>query len=311
MLFNYSNDLLRGFIDKDGLDSLFAIFKLPILPITYNNEFHSVISCFKNIPLNLAQTFLTKVLSALDLQLKKLENFIGPLNTAKDFACITPENHDPFMHVLTALDSFVDMTRLVSQNSTGISNLIPDLCKSLEKLSHFMRLLIAEQARLSPFSTENDRKTPKFNMPIDISDIENANLKSYDENFYFTCQLSVRRLFRYATRISVAKGRVSIHEEAGLKISKTMGDVLADLIKLLNLDEPSQAKAYYFCLQLSDILKILLHDQGSSPSTILSFSQAGGTDHLIKFLIQLKDVSLSLYNQTDLPYDLVNSIQIL
>jgi len=55
----------------------------------------------------------------------------------------------------------------------------------------------------------------------------------------------------------------------------------------------------------------LLHEQGSSPSTLWAFSQAGGLDNIFKFVYQLKEISFKLYREEKLPYDLVNSLQIL
>ncbi|CAG9335559.1 unnamed protein product [Blepharisma stoltei] len=311
MLFNYSTDLIRGFLDNGGLEEFLGLFRLPILPLTYSNEFHTVLTCFKSIPVNLTPIVLGKVLEALNQQLGKMEDIIGDLKTLSDISHVTDDLKTQFMFILTATDSYVEMTRLVLQYGTGVTNNINELCNTLNRLSYYMRLLIAEQARLSAFSKSNEKFTNKFNMLIDIQNIENAEMKSYEENFYFTCQLSVRRLFRFATRIPSTRGRQSVSEEVGVKISRVMGDILADLTSLLNLNNTDQAQAYYFCLQFSDILKILLHEQGSSPSTLWAFSQAGGLENIFKFVYQLKEISFKLYREEKLPYDLVNSLQIL
>ncbi len=50
-----------------------------------------------------------------------------------------------------------------------------------------LRVLIREQARLSQFSSATDKMTSTFNMPIDVKDIENVELKSFDENSLFSC----------------------------------------------------------------------------------------------------------------------------
>jgi HECT-domain (ubiquitin-transferase)/Domain of Unknown Function (DUF913)/Ubiquitin binding region len=309
MLFNFSGDLIRGFIEKGGLEGFLNIFKLPVLPLTYSNEFHGVVACFKSIPQDLTGLVLGKILEILNQQLDYLEIHIGGLPNVYDLAHVTETIQ--LMHLLTATDSFVEMVRLVLQSGAGTGGNIDMLCSTLHRLSDYMRILIAEQARISPFSKPNDHTTVIFNQPIDIHDIENASLKSYEENFYFTCQLSVRKLYRFATRMTCARGRQAISEDSGIKISNTMGNILAKLIKIINLDKPNQSRAYYFCLQLSDILKILLQDQGSNPATILTFSIAGGTDHIYNFLVQLRKISKSLFNADEKPYDLVNSLQIL
>ena len=308
MIFNFSNELIRGFLDSGGIDSFLALFKLPILPLTYSNEYHSVLSCFKSVPVNLTPLVLTKVLEALNQQLAILEDITGQ---AQDFSQVPQDLHERLLHILTSTDSFVEMTRLVLQYGTGISQNVEELCATLAHLPGYMKLLIADQARLSSFSKPSTKTAQNFNIPIDIQDIENAELKTFEENFYFTCQLSVRRLFRFATRMAGGRGRQGLKEEEGVKVSRTMGEVLTELIKVVKLENFDQAKAYHFCLQLSDILKILLHEQGCSLATIYCFSQAGGLQHLLEFITQLKDLSFEYCSRKDLPYDFVNSLQIL
>ena len=309
ILFGFSEKLVMGFIEKGGLEGFLNIFKLPIPPLTYSNEFHGVASCFKYIPLTLTGLVFSKILEFLNRQLTSLEDYTGRLVDLENFAHITstPE----LLHLLTATDSYVEMLRLILQYGTGTAAYIDLLCSTLQRLADYMRILIAEQARVSPFSKANERVTKTFNQPIDISDIENAGLKSFEENFYFTCQLSVRKLYRFAARMTCARGRQAISEEAGIKMSKNMGNILTYLIKIISIEVPEQSKAYYFCLQLSDILKILLQDQVSNPATILTFYQSGGTDHIYSFLVQLRHISQNLLNSEEKPYDLVNSLQIL
>lgn len=306
-LLGFSPELVKGFIEQGGLDGFLSIFKMPVQPLTFNNEFHGFAACVKSIPSSLTVQVLSKVLDYLSNQLDAVENYIGPLESLADFSQATDTK--TLTHLLTGTDSFIELVRFLIQNG-GASN-IELLCTLLYRLSHYMRILIAEQARLSPFSKANTHTTKNFNQPIDIKEIENVALKSFEENFYFTCQLTVRKLYRFTTRMSSARGRLAITEDSGIKISKTMGGILAYLIKLINLDNPDQYKAYYYCLQLSDILKILLQDQNSNPATLYTFYLEGGTEHVYKFLLQLREISKSLINDEEKSYDLVNSMQIL
>ena len=107
------------------------------------------------------------------------------------------------------------------------------------------------------------------------------------------------------------RGRQASNEEAGLAISKTIGDIFTQNIKVLVLDEVTPNKVYHLAMQLSDIMKILLYEQGSTPATVLTFSLAGGTDHFGNFLVQLKQVSFEVSKNENLSYHLVNGLQIL
>src|SRR5262249_28293384 len=157
MLFNYSSELIKGFLDRGGLDAFLGLFRLPILPLTYSNEFHSVVACFKSVPANLAHLVLTKVLETLNQQLVRLEDIIGPLRSTADFSHIQEDVKTQFLHILTATDSYIEMTRLVLQTSTNVVSSAAEICSTLLNLGQYMRLLISEQARLSSFSKENEK----------------------------------------------------------------------------------------------------------------------------------------------------------
>ena len=46
-LFSFSNDLVKTFMDKGGLDLFLSIFKLPILPLNYSNDYNTILNCLK------------------------------------------------------------------------------------------------------------------------------------------------------------------------------------------------------------------------------------------------------------------------
>ena len=164
------------------------------------------------------------------------------------------------------------MLRLILQYGTGTAAYIDLLCSTLQRLADYMRILIAEQARVSPFSKANERVTKTSTSLLISATSRTQGLRALRRTSYFTCQLSVRKLYRFAARMTCARGRQAISEEAN-KMSKNMGNILTYLIKIISIEVPEQSKAYYFCLQLSDILKILLQDQVSNPATILTFYQ--------------------------------------
>ena len=307
MIFNYSADVIRGFLDSGGLDNFLAVFKLPIMPLTYRNEFHSVLTCFKSIPMNLTPLVLSKVLETLSQQLVELQEVTGCFTESRDFSQVPEDSRNNLLHKLTATDSFVDMTRLVIQYGTGVHN-VDELCQTFVKLAEYNRVLIAEQARISSFSKPNDKKTKEFNIPTDIQDIENPDLKTFEENFYFTCQLSVRRLLRFAIKLPSAKSGQNLSDEECTKVSNTVGKILNDMLQVMDLQNIDQGRAYHLCLHFSEILKMLMY---SFPPTILAFSNQGGLESIKNFLMALKELSFQLHKEQELPYDLVNCLQIL
>jgi hypothetical protein len=64
-LFSFSSELFKTFMDKGGIDLFLRIFRLPILPINYNNDYNTILGCLRNIPNAHGQIFLQKVLEAL------------------------------------------------------------------------------------------------------------------------------------------------------------------------------------------------------------------------------------------------------
>ena len=309
--FNFTADLIKGFVNRGGLDYLLEIFKLPVLPRYFNNEYYSLTACFKSLPVNLTSHVLIKVMQALNQQLTRLQDITGAFPTIKDFSAVPESFHSPLMHTLTEGDCYLEIIRVILQNWVGISNNYKDFSELLEKLAMLLRLLIAEQARLLCSSKLKDQPCLNFNIPIDISVIENTENKSYEENLFFCCQLTIRRVFRLAMKIPNSRGRQASNEEAGIAISKVMGEIFTQNIMVLNLDDVSYLKAYHLAMQLSDIMKILLYEQGSTPATVLTFSLAGGTEHFSNFLVQLKKVSFEVSKGKEFSYHLVNGLQIL
>ena len=112
-------------------------------------------------------------------------------------------------------------------------------------------------------------------------------------------------------KIPNSRGRHSSNEEAGLAISRAIGGIFTQSMKSLTFDDISYNRAYYLVMQLSDIMKILLYEQGSTPAIVLTFSLAGGTEFFSNFLLSLKNVSLMVKSSQELDYHLVNGLQIL
>ena len=309
--FGSSTELTKGFINRGGVDYLLEVFKLPILPKPLSYEFYPLTVCFKFFPLNLSSNVLPKIIHAIYLQLQNLQEITGPISEIRDFSAVPVEKTTQLMHCLTEGDCYLEIIRVLLQNWAGVANNYKVFSELLEKEAALLKILIAEQARILCTTRIEDKSCSKFNENIDLSVLQNSEAKSLEENMYFGCQLTIRKVFRLAMKIPNSRGRLSSSEEAGLAVSRTVGDIFAQTLKELNFDELNYNRAYHLALQLSDIMKILLYDQGSTAATFLSFSLAGGTDAFSNFLLQLKSVSLQVSRSSEMSFHLVNGLQIL
>jgi hypothetical protein len=310
IMFNSSSDLMRGFIDKGGIDSFLAIFKNPMRPLTHSNEYHLILNSFKSFPGTQTPGVITKVLTCLEMKLSQFEFLVGGMGV-RDLSHFPAERNEEMILCLTSLDSFVEMVGLILKFGNASIIGAEQLVAEVPRLAQYMRILIAEQARLSAFSKDSDKTVEEFNVHADFRDIENPDLNSFEENFYFTCQLSVRKLLRQITRYGTGQRRQPSNEDNILALSKAISRALASLASELNLPEPKTDRAYYLSLLLADIVKILLHEQ-SSCLYVYAFVEGGGTDHFGSFLQQLMAVSQELsQRQPPLSFNLVNAVQIL
>ena len=317
VLFNFSADLFRIFIEKDGFESFLSILMLPILPQTFNNEFHGVLHLFKSFQgTSQSSPILTRVLDCIEDQLQLLERMIGPLSHTKDMRDVKDcalfpgmNSHDQLIVVLTRVDSLVDLARQLICLAGVLGDSAPQLSSTLHRLGELVRILICEQARLAP-TPKPDKFAPEFNMPIDIKDIENPEVKSFDENFYFTCQLSIRKLFRGVTRLGQLRNRQAYTEDTAETLAAAMGTVLSRLVSELDLTNLEANQAYYYSLLLSDVVKVLVNDQAPN-LVMLAFYRCEGLQKTMDFLVDLKHLSFSLQQQEKLQFDLVNCLQIL
>lgn len=94
---------------------------------------------------------------------------------------------------------------------------------------------------MSQFSKIGSKTIEKFNSAIDINDIENPELKTFEENFYFTCQLSIRKLLRLFAKFPGSRNRYGAQTsvEDGTAIACSIATVLNGLADELNLTEGS------------------------------------------------------------------------
>ena len=309
-IFTTNPDLLKTFISKGGFDKLLDIFKLPVIPKYSNNEFYSLTACLKSLPSVLINSVLAKVIEKVRSYYTRLEDLSGPLSSIEDFGQVKDDNRTGLIHLLTEGDCYLEIIRVILHNWVGISNNHKDFSELLIKLALLLKVLIAEQARLLCSEDWSSLQTTKFNSSFDISVLENQESKTTEENLLFCYQLTIRRIFRLAMKIPNRSRQVA-QEEAMISVCNTLGSVFTDSMKVLSLAQMTEQRVYYLCLQLSDIMKVLLHEQGSSPAIVLTFHNQGGTDIFTKFLIELKEKSFELAKCEKLSQHLVNGLQIL
>ncbi|OMJ87502.1 hypothetical protein SteCoe_10754 [Stentor coeruleus] len=313
--FSTNTDIMKEFILRGGLDGIIESFRLPILPRSFNNEFYSLTSCFKALPSSLLSQVVTKILESLKSQSQRLQDITGPLGTIKNFSSVPESSQPALLHILTEGDCYLEIIRVILQNWVGIANNYKDFADLLQQLAVLLKVLISEQSRLLCSEKMLDKPCEKFNISIDLSIIENPDLKSFEENLYFSYQLTIRRVFRLAMRIP-SRTRQAAQEEAALFITKTLGIIFTQLTEeSLNLITENTLltyqTAYHLALKISNIMRILLHEQSATSVTILSFYQSGGIETFSKFLIELKKISFQIFEQGNYNYHLVNALQIL
>ncbi|OMJ79080.1 hypothetical protein SteCoe_20987 [Stentor coeruleus] len=314
-IFSTNTEIIRGFILRGGLDHTLEAFRLPILPRSFNNEFYPLTSCFKALPSGLSGQVIAKIIESLKSQSQRLQDITGPLGIIKDFSSVPESSKTGLFHILTEGDCYLEIIRVILQNWAGIANNYKDFADLLQQLSVLLRVLISEQSRLLCSEKMVDKCCEKFNISIDLSIIENPDIKSFEENLYFSCQLTIRRIFRLAMRIP-SRTRQIAQEEAALAISKSLGMIFTKLIEesfelITNKTFLTYPTAYHLALQISNIMRILLHEQSTTSVMILSFYQSGGVEIFSKFLIELKNTSFQVFDQGNFSYHLVNALQIL
>lgn len=308
--FSTNAELLKRFIQRGGFDKLLEVFRLPAIPKYFNNEFYSLTACFKSLPSMLMGQVLGKVIESIRSYYQRLEDVTGTLAVIQDFSGVEEGAKQGLLHLLTEGDCYLEIIRVILHNWVGIFSNHRDFSELLGKLSHLLRVLISEQARLLCQGKLKDQPCESLNINFDITVIENQDLKSFEENLYFCYQLTIRRIFRLAMKVP-NRTRQPSQEEAVLSICKTLGQIFTENLKVLNLENLNEQKVYHLCLQLSDIMKVLLYEQGSSPAIVLTFHIQGGTEIFTNFLIELKRISFELNANKQFSYHLANGLQIL
>ena len=74
-----------------------------------------------------------------------------------------------------------------------------------------------------------------------------------------------------------------------------MAEILSGFSQQLVLDSEEASQVFHLCLKLSDLLKILLHEQGAYLPVVYCFVEGGGVDNIASLISSLKGVSNSLY----------------
>lgn len=310
-IFAISPEIINGFMGRGGLNSLLDIFKMRVMLKSEVNEFYALTSCFKSLPSNIVAQVFNKVIQTIGLHVKNIQAITGPWNVIKDFSLLTENLIKELMFLLVEGDCYLEIIRILLQNWTGITGAYKEFIDVLMNVSILQRVLIAEQARLMCKNKVQDKETDKFDVPGDNGIIETTEGKSFEENLYFACQFTIRKVFRSAMRIPNHRGRLSINEEAGMAISKAVGNILTQNVRALVFEACSYENTYTLAMQLSDIMNILLYEQGTTPALVLQFVLQGGTEAFADFLLQLKKHSYQVCNSMNLSYHIVNSLQIL
>lgn len=311
-VFAINPEIVKGFMSRGGLDALLDIFKIKAQLKSDINEFHPLTTCFKCLPGNSVAQVLSKVLDTLNLHIQKTQEITGPWNTIRDFSLISKDRTKELFNMLFEGDCYLEIIRILLQNWSGIVGTYKEFIDVLVNVSLLQRVLISEQSRLMCRSNKiQDKTIEKFDFPSDSRVIEDGAKKSFQENVYFACQMTIRKVFRSAMRIPNSRGRNSSNEEAGIAVSKALGRILADNVKALKFDPFEYENIYSVAMKLSDIINVLLYEQGTTLALVLQFVLEGGAEAFSDFLSQLMHISFEVASLVKFSYHLANSLQIL
>lgn len=119
-------------MDEGGLDAFLQLFKLPIKPINYNNDFHSVLACFKALPSNQGGIVMNRVINELSQSIERLQEISGSFNEINDFSTVV--DRDSLIITLASIDSFIEMLKLLISNGLTPDIDINQFCGILSRL---------------------------------------------------------------------------------------------------------------------------------------------------------------------------------
>ena len=296
-------EILKKFIDSRGLELVFEVFRTKVRPKGLTNDMYKLNLFLKFVPDNAVGVILKKFLNEIDPVLDEMLAFIH-------FKAAGRQDDGEFFDNLILADLFIDAIKAVVNKWTGFSALSKEVIELMMKLAEVQRFIIQMQA--NEMDLKDQGSLDRFVVSPDFSVLENQELRSQKENWLFMCQLSVRRLFRGLVKVPSNRVKPESIIEYCLNIGRAMGQILAGSFKSIVFDANLTDKDFYFyCLLVSDVVKLIYSEQFQSTLCLLGFVIEDGQNVLAGFISNLQEHSKHVKAMPSCPFHLVNSMQIL
>ena len=296
-------EILKKFIDSRGLELIFEVFRTKVRPKGLTNDMYKLNLFLKFVPDNAVGVILKKFLVEIDSVLDEMLAFIH-------FKQAGHQADEDFFDNLILADLFIDAIKAVVNKWTGFSALSKEVIELMMKLADIQRFIIQMQANEMELKAQESLE--RFVVNPDFAVLENQESRSQKENWLFMCQLSIRRLFRGLVKVPSNRVKPESIIEYCLNIGRAMGQILVGSFKSIVFDLNLNDKDFYFsCLLVSDIVKLIYSEQFQSTLCLLGFVTEDGQTVLASFINNLQEYSQHMKTITNLPFHLVNSLQIL
>lgn len=287
-LLHLSEDMIEMFIQTEGLDLFFELFKLPILPVSLDSEMQYAVTCFQNLNSGQFSLIFHKVVDAIEEITGKLELLLGPLRSAASLSTLTslpslsPLSPEQQVTVtLTSLTSFIEMAVWLLRFTSGSADASNDIVSVIASLGQLFRLVVYEETRLEQARLQGDLLDPIRCKLISITVV------------------SLQNLLRYGTSIGTGRARQS--DENLLNLLVCASETLCAITSSIELPTVSPVSLAFAGKLLTNLMKILFHKYSSALS-LVAFHNGEGTKSVVSFVHQLKAVTYELRTQPDSPY---------
>lgn len=293
-LLHLSEDMIEMFIQSEGLDLFFSLFKLPILPVSLDSEVQYAVTCFQNLNASQFSLIFRKVVDSIAELTVKLEQLLGPLRNAECLSKITPLEEltglspdEQVTVTLTSLTSFIEMAVWLLRFTGGSADASSDMVNVIASLGQLFRLVVYEETLLDQARALRSAEMGEGQLPDPIR-----------------CKLisiavtSLQNLLKYGT--SIGAGRSKPNDENLLNLLVCASETLCALTSSIQLPTVTPLSLAFANKLLTNLMKILFHKYSSALS-LVAFHNGEGTKSITSFIHQLKATTYEARAQPDNP----------
>ena len=295
-LLHLSEDMIEMFIQTEGLDLFFSLFKLPILPVSLESEVQYAVTCFQNLNASQFTLIFRKVVDSIGEITVRLEQLLGPLRSAESLSRITPleelsnlSAEEQVTVTLTSLTSFIEMAVWLLRFTGGSADASSDMVSVIASLGQLFRLVVYEETILEQARIQRN---------VDLS-AEGQLPDPIRCKLISVAVTSLQNLLKYGTSIGAGRSRQS--DENLLNLLVCASETLCALTSSIQLPTLSSLSLAFANKLLTNVMKILFHKYSSALS-LVAFHNGEGTKSIISFVHQLKVATYEARAHTDSPH---------